>query len=82
MDGVAAAIWKDFLRPRNASRKDTVGLRKLAEAPTGKYLIFLRENWSPSIYIGTLAADGTHLLAHRRLTLDESAKHPVFLDTG
>ena len=34
--------------------------------------VFLREHWSPSIYIGTLAEDGTKLLAHRRLTLDES----------
>ena len=43
----------------------------------GKVLIFLRENWSPNIYIGTLAADGTQLLAHRRLTLDESASVPT-----
>jgi Tol biopolymer transport system component len=26
----------------------------------------------PSIYIGTLAEDGTQLVTHRRLTLDES----------
>jgi dipeptidyl aminopeptidase/acylaminoacyl peptidase len=38
----------------------------------GKKLIFRSENWSPSIYIGTLSADGSHLLDKRRLTLDES----------
>jgi Tol biopolymer transport system component len=43
----------------------------------GKALIFLRENWSPSIYIATLAADGTQLLAHKRLTLEESASVPT-----
>jgi len=43
----------------------------------GKALVFVRENWSPSIYIGTLTADGTTLLAYRRLTLDESASIPT-----
>ncbi len=43
----------------------------------GKVLVSLREHWSPSIYIGTLAADSTSLLAHRRLTLDESASVPT-----
>jgi len=38
----------------------------------GKALAFLGENLSANIYIGTLAEDGTRLLAHRRLTLDES----------
>ncbi len=43
----------------------------------GKALVFVRQNWSPSIYIGTLATDGAQLLAHRRLTLDESANVPT-----
>jgi len=43
----------------------------------GKVLIFLREHWSPSIYTGALAEDGTALLAHRRLTLDESPSIPT-----
>src|SRR5260370_35639064 len=43
----------------------------------GKALVFVRENWSPSTYLGTLTADGTTLLAHRRLTLDESASIPT-----
>jgi Tol biopolymer transport system component/DNA-binding winged helix-turn-helix (wHTH) protein len=43
----------------------------------GNVLVCLRENWSPSTYIGTLTADGMQLLAHRRLTLDESASIPT-----
>jgi Tol biopolymer transport system component len=35
-------------------------------------VIFLSGNWLPSVHIGTLATDGTHLLANRRLTLDEN----------
>jgi Tol biopolymer transport system component/DNA-binding winged helix-turn-helix (wHTH) protein len=42
----------------------------------GKVVIFLRGNWLPSVYIGTLAADGIHLLASRRLTLDENENIP------
>jgi WD40 repeat protein len=38
----------------------------------GKTVIFLRGNWLPSVYIRTLTADATHLLANRRLTLDEN----------
>jgi DNA-binding winged helix-turn-helix (wHTH) protein/Tol biopolymer transport system component len=43
----------------------------------GKVLVALREHWSPSIYIGTLAPDNTALLAYKRLTLDESASIPT-----
>ena len=42
----------------------------------GKALIFRSDNWSPNVYIGTLAADGAHVLAHKRLTLDESLNLP------
>jgi len=42
----------------------------------GKVLVFLRENWMPSIYIGTQAGDGAQLLATRRLTLDENVNIP------
>jgi Tol biopolymer transport system component len=42
----------------------------------GKAVIFLRGNWLPSVYIGTLTGDGTHLLANRRLTLDENENIP------
>jgi DNA-binding winged helix-turn-helix (wHTH) protein/Tol biopolymer transport system component len=45
-------------------------------AGSAKAVIFLSGNWLASTYIGTLAADGTHLLAHRRLTLDENENVP------
>ncbi|HKW34395.1 MAG TPA: hypothetical protein VJN92_15395 [Candidatus Acidoferrum sp.] len=51
-------------------------ISQVAGSADGKALIFLRGNWLPSIYIGTLAADGTHLLAHSRLTLDENENVP------
>jgi Tol biopolymer transport system component len=43
----------------------------------GKKLIFLRVNGAPTAYIGTLAADGTTLIAYKRLTLDESVSIPT-----
>ena len=55
------------------------GRGRVAQVTTsadGKVLIFLSDNWSPSIYIGTLAPNGTHMLANRRLTLDESLSLP------
>ena len=42
----------------------------------GKKVLFLRGNWLPSAYIGTLSLNGTHLLATRRLTLDENENIP------
>jgi hypothetical protein len=42
----------------------------------GKIISFLSEHQSPTVYIGTLAPDGAHLLANRRLTLDENANAP------
>jgi Tol biopolymer transport system component/DNA-binding winged helix-turn-helix (wHTH) protein len=48
----------------------------LTGSADGKVLIYRTENWSPSVYIGTMAADGTPLLAKRRLTLDESTSIP------
>jgi DNA-binding winged helix-turn-helix (wHTH) protein/Tol biopolymer transport system component len=42
----------------------------------GKALIFRSDNWSPNVYIGTLTVDGAHVLAHKRLTLDESLNLP------
>ena len=43
----------------------------------GKIATFVSGIWVSSVYIGTLAADGTHLLAHRRLTLDEYGNSPL-----
>ena len=42
----------------------------------GKKVLFLRGNWLPSVYIGTLSLNGTQLLASRRLTLDENENIP------
>jgi Tol biopolymer transport system component/DNA-binding winged helix-turn-helix (wHTH) protein len=52
-------------------------ITQLGGSADGKALVFVRQNWSPSIYIGTLATDGSQLLTHRRLTLDESASVPT-----
>src|SRR5882762_2401397 len=52
-------------------------ITQVSGSADGRVLACLRENWSPSIYIGTLAADGAQLLAHRRLTLDESINVPT-----
>jgi Tol biopolymer transport system component len=43
----------------------------------GRVVTVLRGNWGPSVFIGTLAANGTHLLANQRLTLDENESWPV-----
>lgn len=42
----------------------------------GKVLTFLRENSVSSAYLAAVAPDGTQLLAHRRLTLDENENDP------
>jgi serine/threonine protein kinase len=42
----------------------------------GKKVLFLRGNWLPSIYIGTLSLNGTQLLASRRLTMDDNENIP------
>jgi Tol biopolymer transport system component/DNA-binding winged helix-turn-helix (wHTH) protein len=47
-------------------------ITRITGSADGKALAFLREYLSANIYIGTLSEDGTQLLAHRRLTLDES----------
>ena len=52
-------------------------IMQIAGSADGKVLIFRSEYWLPTIYIGTLAPDGTHLLANKRLTLDESANVPA-----
>ncbi len=52
-------------------------IMQIAGSADGKVLIFRSEYWLPTIYIGTLAPDGTHLLANKRLTLDESANIPA-----
>ena len=53
------------------------GITQVSGSADGKVLACLREHWSPSIYIGTLTADGATLRTHRRLTLDENASIPT-----
>ena len=42
----------------------------------GKLLAFVRESLQAHVYIGTLSGDGKHLLASRRLTLEDSNDLP------
>jgi DNA-binding winged helix-turn-helix (wHTH) protein/Tol biopolymer transport system component len=58
--------------PRRIATTEHGRISRITGSANGKALIFLRENSAPNIYIGTLAEDGTQLVAHRRLTLDES----------
>lgn len=51
-------------------------ISRVAGSEDGKHLVFLRGSRSPSVYIGALSADGTQLLSHERLTLDESMNLP------
>ena len=76
LDGGAATIGKDRGVPGNASAEEPVGFRKLRGSQDGRVLTFLREKSVPSVYLGTLATDGAHLLAIKRLTLDENENNP------
>ena len=58
--------------PRRIATTGHGRISRVTGSADGKALIFLREKSAPNIYIGTLAEDGTQLLSHRRLTLDES----------
>jgi Tol biopolymer transport system component/DNA-binding winged helix-turn-helix (wHTH) protein len=79
--GPDSSLWTVTLQqsgkvPEPPRRIATTGrgwISRITGSANGKGLIFLRANSLPNIYIGTLAEDGTKLLAHRRLTLDESA---------
>jgi Tol biopolymer transport system component/DNA-binding winged helix-turn-helix (wHTH) protein len=51
-------------------------INEVTGSADGKLLAFLRENTLSSVYIGTLAPDGTHLVAHSKLTLDENQNLP------
>jgi DNA-binding winged helix-turn-helix (wHTH) protein/Tol biopolymer transport system component len=79
-----ASLWMVSLQPSGKisvpSKRITQGngsITQINGAANGKTLIFLRDNRAPTAYIGTLAADGTTMIAHKRLTLDESASFPV-----
>ena len=59
----------------NVSPEESVGFRKLGEHRRKGTDVSERE-FGVSAYLGTLAPDGTQLLAHRRLTLDENENDP------
>lgn len=80
LSGHGSSLWtvtlqqsgKDSELPRRIATTGHGWISRISGSADGKALIFLRANSSPNVYIGTLAEDGTKLLAHRRLTLDES----------
>ena len=51
-------------------------ISQITATSDGKKVLFLRGNWLPSIYIGTLSLNGTQLLASRRLTMDDNENMP------
>jgi len=63
--------------PRKRITQGNGSITQITGSADGRVIVSLREHWSPSIYIGTLTADSTALLSHRRLTLDESASIPT-----
>jgi dipeptidyl aminopeptidase/acylaminoacyl peptidase len=78
-----ASLWAVLPRqsgkPPDSSKRITRGIgwiNQITGSTDGKLLTFTRENTVSSVYIGTLATDGTHLVANRRLTLDENQNLP------
>jgi Tol biopolymer transport system component/DNA-binding winged helix-turn-helix (wHTH) protein len=51
-------------------------ISRVTATADGKKALFLRGNWLPSVYIGTLSLNGTQLVSSRRLTLDENENIP------
>jgi DNA-binding winged helix-turn-helix (wHTH) protein/Tol biopolymer transport system component len=78
-----ASLWMVSPQPSakiaESSKRITRGIGWISQingSDDGKLLTFLRENTAISVYIGTLAPDGTRLLANRKLTLDENQNNP------
>jgi Tol biopolymer transport system component/DNA-binding winged helix-turn-helix (wHTH) protein len=74
-----SSLWAATLQPSKKISSLPIRLTgghgwisRITGSADGKVVIFLRGNWLPSVYLGALATDGTHLLAHKRLTLDEN----------
>jgi Tol biopolymer transport system component/DNA-binding winged helix-turn-helix (wHTH) protein len=83
IDHHGASIWTVPFRrsgkPTEPPTRVTRGVGwiwQLSASHDGKVLTFLRETSVSSAYLGALAPDGTQLLAHRRLTLDENENDP------
>ncbi len=78
-----ASLWTVSIQPSGkpgeSPKRITRGIGWISQvtgSDDGKVVTFLRENSVSSVYIGTLAPDGIHLLANRRLTLDENENNP------
>jgi Tol biopolymer transport system component len=78
-----ASLWmvlpQQYGKFVGSSKRITRGIgwiSQISGSDDGKVLTLLRENTVSSVYIGTLAPDGTHLLANRRLTPDENQNYP------
>ncbi|HEX4770690.1 MAG TPA: winged helix-turn-helix domain-containing protein [Bryobacteraceae bacterium] len=52
-------------------------ISRIVSSADGKVLVFLRGDWLSSVYLGAWSADGIHVVANRRLTLDENENIPT-----
>jgi Tol biopolymer transport system component len=78
-----ASLWMAFPEEHGknlaSSKRITRGIgwiNEVTASADGKLLTFLRENTVSSVYVDTLAPSGTHLVAQRKLTLDENQNLP------
>jgi DNA-binding winged helix-turn-helix (wHTH) protein/Tol biopolymer transport system component len=78
-----AGLWRVSLQPSGKiagiPKRITQGrgwISQLTGSQDGKVLTFVRGNSVASAYVGTLSPDGEHLLANKRLTLDENENAP------
>lgn len=79
-----SSLWAASLQPSKVvslpSRRLIKGhgwISRIVSSADGKVLAFLEGDWLSSVYLGARAADGIHLLANRRLTLDENENVPT-----
>src|SRR5262249_30816895 len=51
-------------------------IQHVSASADGRLIAFVTRSFSPSAYLGTLAPDGTHLLASKRFVLDDNSSIP------
>ncbi len=78
-----SSLWlvslQETAKISSAPRRITGGngwISQITATSDGKKVLFLRGNWLPSVYIGTLSLNGTQLLTSRRLTMDDNENIP------
>lgn len=78
-----ASLWmvspQQARKSEESSKRITRGIgwiSGITGSDEGRILTFLREKTLVSIYIGTVAPDGTHLVENKRLTFDENKNDP------